>query len=102
MGSRFELHDELCQVLGTKNVYFQPPATVRMKYPAIRYTGAGIDTRRANDKVYMSTRRYEGVVIDSNPDSAIPYSLLSHFQMCELGSPYPSDNLNHFPFTIYY
>ena len=102
MASRLELHEELCEALGTRNVYFNPPESVKMKYDAIRYKLAGKDTRRANNRVYKSTNRYEGVVITTNPDTAIPDTLLMRFEMCSLGRPYVADSLNHYPFTIYY
>jgi hypothetical protein len=37
MASRLELHEELCAVLGSRNVYFMTPESVKMNYDAIRY-----------------------------------------------------------------
>ena len=102
MASRTDLHDELCTVLGSKNVYFQPPATLRMQYDAIRYELGGNDTVRANNRIYKFVNQYEGVVITRDPDTTIPDKLLSHFEMCSFGRPYTADKLNHYPFTIYY
>lgn len=102
MAGRLQLHEELCDILQTKNVYFQPPESVKMTYPCIRYSKAEPDARHANDKVYKNVSKYEGIVIDYDPDSAIPDSLLEYFQMCSLGKAYVSNNLNHFPFTLYY
>lgn len=102
MASRLELHEELCAILGNRNAYYQPPASVQMKYDAIRYSLAGKDIKRANNRLYNFTNQYEGVFITKNPDSEIPDKLLSHFQMCSFGKPYTADNLNHFPFTLYY
>ena len=89
-------------LLKSRNVYFQPPASVMMKYDAIRYSLAEPNLKRADDKVYLKVNRYEGLVITRDPDSTIPDDILNHFEMCSLGRPYVSDNLNHFPFTIYY
>jgi hypothetical protein len=107
MASRLKLHDEFIDLIGSRNeedkrVYFQPPVSVKMKYRCIRYSKDGTDLLRANDKIYRKTNRYNGVVIDTNPDSDLPDKLLEHFQMCSLGRPYVVDNLHHFPFTIYY
>ena len=102
MASRLELHEELCAVLGTRNVYFQAPESVRMQYDAIRYELAGKDLKRANNKIYLNTNKYEGVVITRDPDTTIPDKLLAHFEMCGFGHPYTADNLNHYPFTLYY
>ena len=35
--TREELHELLVSVLGSRNVYFQPPESIRMQYPAIVY-----------------------------------------------------------------
>ena len=102
MASRLELHEELCEALGSRNVYFQPPESVKMKYDAIRYSLGGKDIKRANNRMYLFTNQYDGVVITTNPDTTIPDTILSHFEMCSFGSPYTADNLNHYPFTLYY
>lgn len=102
MADRFELHEELCEVLGSRNVYFQTPENVRMQYDAIRYSLGGKDIIRANNGVYRIMNRYDGVIITRDPDTDIPDRLLSHFKMCSFGSPYTADNLNHYPFTLYY
>jgi hypothetical protein len=102
MASRLSLHEEFCEILESRNVYFQSPPSLKMVYPCIRYSKSAPDLKRANDGVYSNTNRYDGVVIDPNPDSTIPDQILAHFPMCSLGDCYTADNLNHFPFTIYY
>lgn len=102
MASRLSLHEEFCEILRNNNAYFQPPPSLVMKYPCIRYKKAAPGIKRADDRVYGATNCYEGVVIDPNPDSTIPQELLEHFTMCSLGNGYTADNLNHYPFTIYY
>lgn len=107
MASRLELHDELIDILGTRDesesrVYFQPPASVQMKYPCIRYSKTNPDIKRANNKVYLHTNKYEVTVIDYDPDSEIPDKILHHFPMCRFDRPYIADNLNHTVLTLYY
>lgn len=102
MASRLELHEELCTVLGSRNVYFNTPESVKMSYDAIRYELAGKDIKHANNSIYRTTNQYDGVVITRNPDTTIPDMILSHFEMCSFGRPYIADNLNHYPFTLYY
>lgn len=102
MASRLELHEELCTILGSRNVYFQAPSSVKMQYDAIRYELSDKDLKRANDRIYQKTNQYSGVVITRDPDTTIPDEILSHFEMCSFGRPYTSDNLNHYPFTLYY
>ena len=102
MGRRLNLHEELCTILGSKSVYFNPPQSVLMSYDAIRYELAGKDIKRANNGVYIITDQYDGVVISENPECEVPDAILRHFQMCSFGRPYVADNLHHFPFTLYY
>lgn len=102
MASRLNLHEELCEILGSRNVYFQSPASVKMQYDAIRYELGGKDLNYANNKIYKSMNKYEGVIITRDPDATIPDKLLAHFEMCSFGRPYTADNLNHYPFTLYY
>ena len=102
MASRLNLHEELCEILGSRNVYFQPPASLLMKYDAIRYSLASKDLKRADNRVYSSVNEYECIYITKNPDSKVPDAILEHFEMCSMGRAYASDNLYHFPITIYY
>lgn len=102
MSSRLKLHEELCAILGTKSVYFQPPESVKFKYPCIKYSLSGIDSKKADNLNYKSVNRYELIVIDPNPDSDIHEKILNHFQMCRFDRGYPADNLNHFVLTLYF
>ena len=102
MADRLDLHEELCEILGSRNVYFQAPASVEMQYDAIRYELSDKDLKRANNGIYKMTNQYSGVIITRDPDTIIPDELLNHFEMCSFGRPYTADNLNHYPFTLYY
>ena len=101
MASRLQLHEVLCEILGTRNAYFQPPASVQMKYPAIVYGLDDIKNTFANDGVYSSLRRYSVTVIDKNPDSPI-VSRVATIKTCRFNRHYEKDNLNHDVFTIYF
>jgi hypothetical protein len=102
MKDRLELHEELCDVLGSRNCYFQPPSTVQLKYPCIIYSIRRIDTTKADNSKYLYNTSYDLIVIDKNPDSNIPIHLIEHFQMCSFDRSYESDNLNHFSLTLSY
>jgi hypothetical protein len=101
MASRLDLHELLCSVLGTRNVYFQPPESIKMQYPCIVYKRSSINTRFADDELYMRKKRYTVTVIDKNPDSEIPDKVAS-IPMCTFDRHFTSDNLNHDVFLIYY
>ena len=79
MAERVELHEELCELIGSRNVYFNPPESVKMKYDAIRYSLGGKNLTHASNKIYRKVNLYEGVVITRNPDTTLPDEILSHF-----------------------
>lgn len=101
MESRIELHEILVNVLGSRNVYYQPPASIQMKYPAIVYKRGRIANRPANDSVYKQEHSYTLTVIDPDPDSEI-VERVALLPYCQHNQHFVSDNLNHDVFTIYY
>lgn len=100
--SRLKLHEELCEILESEWAYYQPPASLKMNYPCIRYRKTDVNTLKANDKNYRKVNQYELIVIDANPDTEIPDRILDHFSMCQFDRMYTSDNLNHYVLTLYY
>lgn len=102
MASRLNLQTELEEILGSRNVYFQPPESLKMKYPCIRYSLAGMVSRHADNRIYSNTKRYEVTVIDHDPDSDIYEKILDKFEMCSFDRSYVADNLNHKTLTLYY
>lgn len=101
MGSRLELQTLLEQTLGSRNVYFQPPASVCMSYPAIVYERSDILNNHADNRVYQQTTGYMVTVIDKSPDSEI-VKKVSMFPMCSFDRHYTADGLNHDVFTLYF
>ena len=101
MANRLDLQAELEEWLGSRDVYFQPPASVRINYPAIVYTRSDIDNTFADDSVYMQSHFYEVTVIDEDPDSKI-VDAVSKLPTCRFSRHFTSENLNHDTFIIYY
>lgn len=101
MSDRLNLQTELETILGSRNVYFQPPSSVRIQYPAIVYSRKDIEKRSANDGVYQKLPSYEVILIDKNPDSKFVDKILE-LPYCSFDRHYESDNLNHDVFTLYY
>lgn len=97
---RLDLHEELCTVLGSRNVYFQPPPNIYMKYPAIVYSQSGVDNWQANNDVYKQSIQYTVTAITLNPDSEI-VTKLTLIGMCRFDRSYVKDNLYHNVFTLY-
>ncbi len=107
MNRRLQLHEKLCEILGcpssgtTCRVYFQPPASVQMKYPAIVYSLDEVNSHYADDNKYIAKRRYVVTVIDKNPDSEFIDKTLK-LPLSRFNRSYVSENLNHFTFEVYY
>ena len=102
MASRLELHTELVDLLGSDNVYFQPPESKKIKYDCIIYHRDNFHIRHANDDKYMLVDRYEVECIYRDPDIDLPKDILKHFKYCNFNRHFISDNLNHDTFNLYY
>jgi hypothetical protein len=100
VNKRIELHERLVAILGSSNVYFQPPASIKMQYPAIVYNRSRIKKTFANDSVYGKKVCYEVTLITQDPDDEI-VDILSNMQHCEFNRHFTSDNLNHDIFNLY-
>ena len=101
MGLRSNLHAELCAVLSSPHVYFQPPESIKMVYPCVVYERSGINTRFADDKPYAHKKKYTVTIIDKNPDSQIP-DRMAALPLCSFDRHFVADNLHHDVFTLYY
>lgn len=101
MDQRLKLQALLEHILGSRNVYFQPPATVKMDYPAIVYNREALDSKFAGNKPYSMTKRYEVTVIDRNPDSEIP-GRVAALPMSRFSRHFVVDNLNHDIYALYF
>ena len=107
MDELLEFHEILCEIMnitepdGDSHVYFDPPESKKMKYPAIRYSRKKIDNHHANNALYKQNKAYEVIVIDGNPDS--PYvEAVSKLPYCSFDRHYKANSLNHDVFTIYH
>lgn len=100
-GSRLELQVTIEKLLGSRNVYYQPPENLSMNYPAIVYSKNKIINTRANDSVYGSRTQYSLIVIDKRPDNPVINKLLD-LPYCSYDRNYKSDNLWHDVLTLYY
>lgn len=101
MDNRLKLHGLLCRILGSDNVYFQPPNGYMMSYPCIVYEKDNNKTIHANNKPYLHNDRYLVTVIDKDPDSVLPRKI-ADLPMCKQDRHFNSSNLHHHVFTLYY
>ena len=101
MGQRLDLQTLLETLLTSDNVYFQPPASLQMLYPAIVYNRDTERTHFADNSPYSRTKRYQVTVIDRNPDSAIP-DKVAQLPLCQRQRTFAKDDLNHDVFVLYF
>ena len=85
---------------GDRHIYFNPPPSVRMRFPAIKYSLNNFDRKFANNGAYNTAPSYEIILIDENPDSEYVEKILQ-IPYCSFNRFYIADNLNHWVFTIY-
>ena len=101
MRSRLTLHEELVTILGSRNVYFQPPESLQLNFPCIIYERYNISNVHADDDVYLQPRQYRVTVVDINPDSDI-VTRMSQYKTARFIRHHVVNNLNHDIFNIYY
>lgn len=101
MADRIELQSLLEELLESRNVYYQPPESTKMSYPAIKYSKSTIRSTYANDRKYGTRDCYQLIVISKLPDDPVIKKLLE-LPYCSYDRHYIADNLNHDSLTIYY
>lgn len=102
MASRLNLQAELEEFLGSANVYFQPPESVRLVYPCIVYSRSSGLTQYANDMPYKYAQAYQIEIIDKDPDSELVPRMTMAFPTVRYQRHFTHDNLNHDIFYLYY
>ena len=101
MADRPSLQTLFEDILGSPNAYNDPPESVRMSYPAVKFARSKIVYTHAYDRVYKQDDRYEVVAIYRDPDDELPRKI-SRLPQCTHDRHYISDNLHHDVFTLYY
>ncbi len=101
MGTRSELQLKLEELHESRNVYYNPPASLLMNYDAIRYSLSSIQSDYANNIKYRNMKCYDLIVISKRPDPEVVDKILE-LPYSSLGRPYVADNLHHYPITLYY
>ena len=101
MSNRLDLQAKFEAILGSHNVYFQPPESVKLSYPAIVYAIKDVETTFADNRAYLKAPSYEVTLIDKNPDNAFVEAILD-IPYCTFDRHYKADNLNHYVFTLFH
>ena len=99
---RAELNDKLIEILGSGNVYFEPPETVKLSYPCIVYERSAGDTDFANNMPYRFQMRYSLTVINRDVESPILSRLSMSLPSIVFDRHFVTDGLHHDVFSVYY
>lgn len=102
--SRTILHYILKDILGSDNCYYDPPASIQMKYPCIVYSISGGKTQHADDIRYVNLKRYTITIIDEYPDTELTDKLFFDLRLRYLSEDrqYVVNGLHHFVYTLYF
>lgn len=95
-----ELQAELEDILGSGNVYYNPPPSVHMNYDAIVFNRSSINNTFANNSVYRQSREYEITTITEDPDAEV-IDRFSKLPRCVFVRSFISDNLYHNVFKLH-
>lgn len=98
--TRIELQEALEDFLGSHNVWYQPPETIKLKYPCILYDKSRVDAVYADNIAYLKNKTYELTLIYRDADSTLPDDILDYFQGISFDRAYKADNLYHEVYTI--
>lgn len=101
MGSRNHLQIMLENILGSRNVYYQPPPSIEMQYDCIVYKRTNIQPTYADNIPYSKRNRYSVTVITKSPDSEI-VDKMAALPMCRFERAFTATNLYHNVFNLYY
>lgn len=102
MATRESLQVTLERLLGSRNVYYNPPATIEMKYDAIRYSLGSPRTNYASNNKHIKMNCYNLIVISRRPDPEVIQKILELPYSSMGGTPYTAENLHHYPITLYW
>lgn len=98
---RLELQSLFENLLGSRNVYFQPPESTKMIYPCIVYQRDSAISKFADNNPYNHAMRYQVTHIDRDPDSEVP-DAIAKLPLCVFTRHFTADNLNHDVYNLYF
>lgn len=84
------------------NVYYQPPESKKLTYPCIVWSLNRIDPTHADNTTYAKSKSYQLILIHNDPDNTM-VDQIADLPRCRMDrTPYQSNNMYHYPFTIYF
>jgi len=92
--TRLTLHQTLVDILGSNNVYYNPPETLQMKFPCIVYNLDYIEDMHADNSKYIDWTTYKIYVVSKKVDHPAIRQILN-IPMTRFSTRYVRDGLYH-------
>lgn len=88
------------EILGTRNIYFQPPENLKLKYPCFVYEVSRFDRDFADNIAYRGSIGFSVTYITQKPDDERITALIK-LPKTYFDRKYVVDNLYHYVYTIF-
>lgn len=100
--NRITLDEKLRHILGSTNVYYRAPESVKLHYPAFIYKLSGVDSKNADNRKYVYETEYEVTYIGKDPDFDSVKVMFDEFDKIRFVRRFTKDNLVHDVFYLYW
>ena len=100
MGSRIDLNKRLQDIMGSGQVYYNPDASLTLRYPCFLYSLSNADITYADGLHYAEHRNYTVTYITRNADDEPFKKMFGAFAFCRFERMYKTDGLYHYVFNV--
>ena len=97
-----QLHEVLKEIMGDKEVYYQPPENVKLTYPCIVFENSTALSQFADNKPYVKTKRYTVTLVTKTADNDFYKDQLMDLSMCTFDREFRNDGIVNTVFNMYY
>jgi len=102
MLKRVDIQEKFKFLLGSNNVYYQPPANLKMKYPAIVYSLDGLDVKRFDNTRLINKNCFSVTHIYRNESENLVETMLMNFEYISFDNRSIVDGIYNDHYTIYW
>lgn len=102
MLKRVDIQEKFKFLLGSNNVYYQPPANLKMKYPAIVYSLDGLDVKHFDNTRLINKNCFSVTHIYRNESENLVETMLKNFEYISFDNRSIVDGIYNDHFTIYW
>lgn len=96
---RILLHEKLVNIC--PNVYFQPPSSIKIKYPAIIYSYTDTESIHADNRNYLNFPNVTLTLIENYPEPDLVFKVLDNISGTKHTQSYVLNGLNYSIVELY-